>query len=62
MLPTTGPKQLRPHQTRALDDARKGLAEHDRGKLNLSGTAKKARDYGVPIVNEQALLSYLMTM
>lgn len=29
---------------------------------SLSGKAKKARDYGVPIVNEQALLSYLMTM
>jgi len=29
---------------------------------SLSGKAKKARDYGVPIVNEQALLSYLRTM
>lgn len=28
----------------------------------LSGKAKKARDYGVPLVNEQALLSYLRTM
>lgn len=29
---------------------------------SLSGKAKKARDYAVPIVNEQAFLSYLMTM
>lgn len=29
---------------------------------SLSGKAKKARAYGVPIVNEQALLSYLRTM
>ena len=36
VLPTTGPKQLRPHQTRALEDVRKGLAEHDRGKLVMA--------------------------
>jgi len=29
---------------------------------SLSGTAEKARAYGVPIVNEQGLLSYLLTM
>ena len=41
VLPTTGPKQLRPHQTRALEDVRKGLAEHDRGKLVMAcGTGK----------------------
>lgn len=41
VLPTTGPKKLRPHQTRALDDVRRGLAEHDRGKLVMAcGTGK----------------------
>jgi len=35
------PKQLRPHQTQALDDVRAGLAEHDRGKLIMAcGTGK----------------------
>lgn len=41
VLPTTGPKQLRPHQTRALEDVRKGLAEHDRGKLVMACGAGK---------------------
>jgi len=41
VLPTTGPKELRPHQTKALDDVRRGLAEHDRGKLVMAcGTGK----------------------
>lgn len=41
VLPTTGPNQLRPHQTRALDDVRRGLVEHDRGKLIMAcGTGK----------------------
>ena len=41
VLPTTGTKKLRPHQTRALDDVRRGFAEHDRGKLVMAcGTGK----------------------
>lgn len=41
VLPTTGPKKLRPHQTRALDDVRRGLAEHERGKPVMAcGTGK----------------------
>lgn len=41
VLPTTGPKTLRPHQTRALDDVRRGLATADRGRLIMAcGTGK----------------------
>ena len=41
VLPTAGPKQLRPHQVNALNDVRAGLAEHDRGKLIMAcGTGK----------------------
>lgn len=37
----TGPKQLRPHQQKALLDVRKGLIDHDRGKLVMAcGTGK----------------------
>jgi predicted helicase len=37
----TGKKALRPHQQRALDDVRAGLAEHDRGQLVMAcGTGK----------------------
>lgn len=37
----TGPKSLRPHQTRALEDVRKGLTDSDRGKLVMAcGTGK----------------------
>ena len=37
----SGPKQLRPHQERALEDVREGLADHDRGKLIMAcGTGK----------------------
>lgn len=41
VLPSTGPKQLRPHQARALEDVRRGLASADRGKLIMAcGTGK----------------------
>lgn len=41
VLPTAGPKQLRPHQVAALADVRAGLTEHDRGKLIMAcGTGK----------------------
>lgn len=41
VLVPTGKKQLRPHQQRALDDVREGLAEHDRGRLVMAcGTGK----------------------
>ncbi len=41
VLPTHGPKQLRPHQARAIDDVRAGLAASDRGKLIMAcGTGK----------------------
>lgn len=41
VLPSTGPKQLRPHQVKALDDVRRGLTEADRGKLIMAcGTGK----------------------
>ncbi|QSR31329.1 damage-inducible protein [Nocardioides sp. S5] len=41
VLPTTGPKTLRPHQLRALDDVRRGLAIADRGRLIMAcGTGK----------------------
>lgn len=41
VLPTTGPKTLRPHQSRALDDVRRGLATADRGRLIMAcGTGK----------------------
>ncbi|GAA4300366.1 DEAD/DEAH box helicase [Klenkia terrae] len=37
----TGKKALRPHQQKALDDVRAGLAEHDRGQLVMAcGTGK----------------------
>ena len=37
----TGPKSLRPHQSRALQDVTAGLQEHDRGKLVMAcGTGK----------------------
>jgi hypothetical protein len=37
----TGPKTLRPHQTRALEDVRRGLSDGDRGKLVMAcGTGK----------------------
>lgn len=37
----TGKKALRPHQQRALDEVRAGLAEHDRGQLIMAcGTGK----------------------
>jgi len=37
----TGKKALRPHQQRALDDVRAGLATHDRGQLVMAcGTGK----------------------
>lgn len=37
----TGPKHLRPHQTKALEDVRAGLATYDRGKLIMAcGTGK----------------------
>ncbi|MDZ5662354.1 type ISP restriction/modification enzyme [Nocardioides sp. S-58] len=41
VLPTTGPKTLRPHQSRALDDVRRGLATADRGRMIMAcGTGK----------------------
>ena len=41
VLPTTGPKTLRPHQERALADVRRGLEVADRGKLVMAcGTGK----------------------
>lgn len=41
VLVPTGPKQLRPHQERALKDVRDGLATSDRGKLIMAcGTGK----------------------
>ncbi|WP_328990330.1 DEAD/DEAH box helicase family protein [Kribbella sp. NBC_01245] len=41
ILVPTGPKVLRPHQQRALDDVRRGYVEHDRGKLVMAcGTGK----------------------
>ncbi|MGF9753763.1 type ISP restriction/modification enzyme [Microvirga sp. 0TCS3.31] len=41
VLPTTGPKKLRPHQAAALEDVRAGLADADRGKLIMAcGTGK----------------------
>ncbi len=41
VLPTTGPKKLRPHQNAALEDVRAGLADTDRGKLIMAcGTGK----------------------
>lgn len=41
MLPSTGPKKLRPHQSRALEDVRRGLRVADRGKLIMArGTGK----------------------
>jgi predicted helicase len=37
----TGKKALRPHQQKALDDVRAGLADHDRGQLVMAcGTGK----------------------
>ncbi|PUA82067.1 DEAD/DEAH box helicase [Nocardioides currus] len=41
VLPTTGPKTLRPHQSRALDDVRRGLSTADRGRMIMAcGTGK----------------------
>ncbi|CUR62099.1 putative Helicase [metagenome] len=41
VLPSTGPKKLRPHQSRALEDVRRGLEIADRGKLIMAcGTGK----------------------
>ncbi len=41
ILPATGPKSLRAHQQRALDDVVSGLREHHRGKLVMAcGTGK----------------------
>lgn len=41
VLPSTGPKKLRPHQSRALEDVRHGLETADRGKLIMAcGTGK----------------------
>lgn len=41
VLPTTGPKTLRPHQSRALDDVRRGLTAIDRGRMIMAcGTGK----------------------
>ena len=41
VLPTTGPKTLRPHQTQALKDVRAGLEMADRGRLIMAcGTGK----------------------
>ncbi|GAB3668829.1 DEAD/DEAH box helicase [Nocardioides korecus] len=41
VLPTIGPKTLRPHQSRALNDVRRGLATTDRGRLVMAcGTGK----------------------
>jgi predicted helicase len=41
VLPTIGPKTLRLHQSRALDDVRRGLATTDRGRLVMAcGTGK----------------------
>jgi predicted helicase len=41
VLVPVGPKRLRPHQQRALQDVRDGLAAHDRGKMILAcGTGK----------------------
>jgi len=40
LVPSEG-KELRPHQQRALADVRRGLAEHDRGRLVMAcGTGK----------------------
>jgi predicted helicase len=41
VVPTHGPKTLRPHQMRALEAVRAGLAQADRGKLIMAcGTGK----------------------
>lgn len=41
VLPSSGPKTLRPHQVKALEDVRRGLAQTDRGKLVMAcGTGK----------------------
>lgn len=41
VLPVTDKKKLRPHQTKAIDDVRLGLAAADRGKLIMAcGTGK----------------------
>ncbi|MEI2711869.1 MAG: DEAD/DEAH box helicase family protein [Nocardioides sp.] len=41
VLPSTGPKSLRPHQTKALQAVREGLTAGDRGKLIMAcGTGK----------------------
>ena len=41
VMPTQGPKTLRPHQTRALEAVRQGFSEADRGKLIMAcGTGK----------------------
>lgn len=41
VMPTQGPKQLRPHQAQARNDVRKGLDKVDRGKLIMAcGTGK----------------------
>jgi predicted helicase len=36
VLPSTGPKSLRPHQTKALQAVREGLTAGDRGKLIMA--------------------------
>ncbi|MFC7404816.1 DEAD/DEAH box helicase [Georgenia alba] len=44
----TGPKTLRPHQQRALEDVREGLATHDRGRLIMAcGTGKTFTALGI---------------
>jgi hypothetical protein len=41
IMPTHGPKSLRPHQTKALTGVREGFEQSDRGKLIMAyGTGK----------------------
>jgi predicted helicase len=49
----TGPKKIRPHQTRALEDVTTGFKTHDRGKLIMAcGTGKTFTS--LKIAEEQA--------